>query len=157
MKFELTESETKNLIRMVCCAGSMVEYMGDHIDDPQIATKARVWSKVVEKILASAKAQGLIDIIDDEDGHLSIKWSEFESLMELQDEFGELHTHKELSAALAMRDFWADHTEGEIEKLAKQNNGYLGVELYPYEEKYCKEFEEHEYSRLYVQPSEESI
>jgi hypothetical protein len=150
MKFELNESETKNLLRMVCCAGSMVEHMSDHIDDPQIATRARIWGKLTEKLLLTVREQGLTDIIDDEDGFRSIKWSEFESLMELQNDFGDLHTHNELSRALARRDFWADHTQEEIETLTQKNNGYLGVELHPYEEKYWKEFEEYEYSRLFI-------
>lgn len=70
--------------------------------------------------------------------------------MELQDDFGDIHMHQELSRALAKRDFCVDHTQEEIEKMADSRHGYLGVELHSYEERYWKEFEEHEYSRLYI-------
>lgn len=55
MKFELNDTESKNLIRMVCCAESMVGYMNDHIVDSQVATKARIWGKLAEKLLLAAK------------------------------------------------------------------------------------------------------
>jgi hypothetical protein len=70
--------------------------------------------------------------------------------MELQEEFGELITHQELSNKLARRHFYQDHSPEEILKMSEGEKVYLGVELHSYEKKYWNEFDEYGYSRLFI-------
>jgi len=35
--------------------------------------------------------------------------------------------------------------------MSKKHGGYLGIELHPFEEKYWREFEENDYTRLRIE------
>lgn len=55
---------------------------------------------------------------------------------------------------LAWRDFHEKFTLEEIEKMSKKHGGYLGIELHPFEEKYWREFEENDYTRLRIEKTD---
>lgn len=150
MKFELNDSESKNLLRMLGSTEAMVGRLNDYINEPKIATKYRIWSKLYEKILQSAQAQGLEYMVEEFEGTFSLNEKEMDSIMEMQHEYEELCTHLNISNKLAWRDFQATHTAKEIESMSEKNGGYFGVALHPFEERYWNEFEEHDYDRLYL-------
>ena len=135
---------------MVVLAESLTGYANDFIDDPKIATRARVWAKLAESILEQAHSEGLTDIVNKDDSGYHINEQEFQSLMEFSDEYDELSAHKYLANRLAWRDFQTKYSAVEIATMAEKSGGYLGVKLHSFEEKYLNEFEENEYSRLQI-------
>jgi hypothetical protein len=46
LQIHLSESELKNLVRMLVAAESITGYTNDFIDDPRHSTRSRVWSKL---------------------------------------------------------------------------------------------------------------
>jgi hypothetical protein len=90
-------------------------------------------------------------MVDIETDRYYLQEREYESLMEFITEYDDLSLHQHLANKLAWRDFQSAHSEKEIEEIRKNNGGYFGVDIHPFEEKYWNEFEAHEYSRLKIQ------
>lgn len=150
MKLELSDSELKNLVRMVVAAESLSGYANDFIDDPRIATRARVWSKLEQVVLKHAYDSGLHDLVEKDGERYHLSEGEYGSIMEFTEEYDELSLNQGLANKLAWRDFMETHSAADINTMAKKSGGYLGPELHPLEEKYWQEFEEHDYSRLRI-------
>lgn len=150
MNIELSEKDLKQLLSMIDLATGVVEYADDFIESPQIAIRARGWKKVEAGILEQAYTQGLMEQIkhDEQGYHIADKLSE--KNMEIMEEYDGLVFHQDLARNLARRDLFEHHSEAEIIKQSEKYSGYLGGIMYPFEEKYWKEFEEHEYSRLRI-------
>jgi hypothetical protein len=46
MEIKLQEKELKTLLSIVNMSTGIMGYMNDFIDDPKVATRARVWQKI---------------------------------------------------------------------------------------------------------------
>ena len=68
----------------------------------------------------------------------------------IMDDFEEYVLQEALPNILAWRDFNRDYTDEEQEKMEEENGNFFGVELFPYEERYMKEFEEYGFNRLFI-------
>jgi hypothetical protein len=150
MKIELSEKDAKNLVRMIGSSEAIAGFMNDYIDDPGVATRARVWKQLQQTVFAQLREQGLTDMIDYEYENFHLSEREFESIMSVQDKYEDLIAYKDISNKLAWRDFHEAHTPEQIEKMQADGKTYFGVELHPFEERYWNEFDEHGFDRLYV-------
>ena len=156
MKLELSNKDAKNLIRMIDFSESILGYMNDFIDEPQIATRSRLWSALSQVIFEKAHSEGLTDIVDKDEYGFHVNEREFDASMKLQDEFEELTLHKKLANKLAWRDFYETYSEEEVEKMNVKNGGYFGAVLHSFEEKYWNEFEQYEYTRLRISDTDKA-
>ena len=73
-----------------------------------------------------------------------------ECILSIIDDYDEFVLFDSLANKLAWRDFNRDHTEEEMDNMAKENGGYFGVAIYDYEKKYWDEFEKNGFDRLEV-------
>ena len=64
--------------------------------------------------------------------------------MKITNEYDDYILYESLSNKLALRDFRLKYTEEEISKIAKKHNGYIGVEMHPFEKKYWDEFDKND-------------
>lgn len=120
MKLELTDSELKNLVRMVVAAESLSGYANDFIDDPRIAARARVWSKLEQVVLKHVYESGLHDLVDKNEDHYFLSESEFSAIMEFTEEYDDLSLNQGLANKLAWRDFMETHSADAIDTMAKK-------------------------------------
>jgi hypothetical protein len=150
MHIELSEKDLTQLLSIIDLATGVVEYADDFIDSPQIAIRAREWKKVEAGILEQAHAQGLAEQVEHDEQGYHIADKVFVKNMEIMEEYDDLVLHQDLARNLARRDLFEHYSEAEIIKQSEKSGGYLGVIMHPFEEKYWKEFEEHEYSRLRI-------
>jgi len=153
MKIDLTKKQYKELISMVAIANGIVGVLGDTMGEIDYKKRSNEMTDMENYLLqyandfscgelAQENEYEKTDILDDE-------YYENEILPIIND-YEEYATHDTLSNKLAWRDFRNDHSEAELKKMAKENDGYFGVEIYKYEKKYWDEFEEYEYDRLEI-------
>lgn len=150
MKIELTKKEYRELIAMSALASGMVAILGDLYDQARYKERGVGMHAIESKLLEQATEHGSSDLVleDSTDGTvLDDSYYETEILPILED-YSELELFDRLPNILAWRDFHAEHSADEIKQMADERRGYLGVELYPYEERYRREFEEHGFDRL---------
>ena len=156
MKINFSKDQYKQLIEMVATSNGLVGVLGDMLQDTDYKKRSKNMNDLESYLLQFAKEFGCIELV---------QYDNYEERVVLDDEYYEKEiypiikdyeeyvVYETLSNKLAWRDFYNDHTEVEIEKMRRKNNGYFGVKLYDYEKKYWDEFEKYGYDRLVVKES----
>ena len=155
MNIELNDKQFRILLGMCTTANLMLGYLNDHIDDATVTKHNADWEVLLNLLKQKAYEGGFSKLVKEYDGHIITKEAEFEKYMELLKKYDDCSAHNLLANKLAWRDFHKIKPPQEIRALAEEHNGYLGVVLHPFEEKYWNEFEKHEYDRLFVDEKED--
>ena len=150
MKIELTKEQYQDLIKANAIGNAVLGILGDSFPD-EYKQQSNTIDSLQEYLLKYAGEFDSNDLIEDFEGKevLSQEYYE-EKIMPIVDTYDDVTVCDDLARALARRDFRRDFTQAEIRKMAKQNGGYLGVEMYDYEKKYWDEFDKHDYDRLEI-------
>ncbi len=150
MHIDLSDKDLKQLLSIVNLAVSTVDYANDFLESPQITTRARAWKNIEADILKQAYLQGMTEHVEHDEQGYHLAEHLFEKNMEITDEYDSLIIHQDLARDLGRRDLFETYTEAEILKISAESGGYIGVLMHPFEERYWKEFEEHDYNRLRI-------
>ena len=148
MKINFSKQQYKDLLASVTMANTIHELLSDTIESEDIDYEelAERTGDLEEYLLEFADAFDLSDgstfLTSDDD-------YETETDM-IMDDFEEYVLQEALPNILAWRDFNRDYTDEEQEKMEEENGNFFGVELFPYEERYMKEFEEYGFNRLFI-------
>lgn len=151
MKINITKKQYETLLKTIAVSQFVYGALGDFVDEKYKKESTKL--EELERHLAShAKDFGFEEITEEFEGERVIKmegdW--YHSIYEDIEEYDEYKLFQNLANKLGWRDFRRDHTKEEIDKMAEESGGYLGVPLYDYEKKYYDEFSEHDYSRLEI-------
>ena len=147
----VTDKQFESLVRAVAIAGSVYGVMGDMVDEKY--KKQSDAMDEVEKILSGrAHDFGLGKIIEEYDGSkvIDLQTDWYDAVLDDLSEYDKYATFETLAGDLGRRDFRAKYSEEEIKKMGDKHNGYLGVPLYDFENKYYEEFNKHDYDRLFI-------
>jgi hypothetical protein len=155
MKINITKKQFESLMMSLEIADTVTGLLSDAYegeDGKKYKERAKRVNELRNVLYSRAKEFGLEKVVEEYKGEWYVsedspKSEEYEEIME---DFEEWVVQDVLSRRLGKRDFYRAHTEEELEKIAEEHGGYLGTETYAYEEKYWKEFEEHEYERLEI-------
>ncbi len=150
----ITDKHFESLLRAVAIAGSIYGVMSDMMDE-KYKKQAGAMDEI-EKILSGyAYGFGLDRIVEDHENEQVIDMQSdwYDEVMDDIFEYDEYATFDTLSNKLGWRDFKLKYTQEEIDKMASEHSGYLGVPLYDFENKYYEEFNENDYERLYIDKS----
>lgn len=151
MKIDLTKDQYRDLIVMSGISNFVLGILGESLPDTGYKKRSDAMEKLEEYLLEHAKDFDSMDLVQNVDGQNVLSESAYETdIVAVMDDYDENEFFEELASRLAKRDFRDDHTVEEIQKMAKKNDGYFGVELEEYEERYYEEFEEHGVDRLKV-------
>jgi len=142
MKIELTKDQYRNLITTNAIGNAVFGILGDSLADTDYKEQSKLMDEVEDHLLSYAKEFGCDDLVDEE-------YYE-EKIQPILNDFEEFSLYDGLSSELARRDFKKEHARAEIRRMAKENAGYFGVEMYDYEKKYWDEFDKHGYERLEI-------
>ena len=142
MKIELTKDQYRNLITTNAIGNGVLGILGDSLADTDYKERSKLMDEVENHLLSYAKEFGCDDLVDEE-------YYE-EKIQPILNDFEEFSLCDGLSSELARRDFKKEHARAEIRRMAKENAGYFGVEMYDYEKKYWDEFDKHGYERLEI-------
>jgi len=153
MKINITKKQYRQLIEMCEIACNIMGSLGDQMNDEQnnYKEKYREYENIEKYLLQFAPEMESKDLVEkyEEKLILSDKYYEDE-IIPITEDYEDLILHDSLANKLAWRDFLNEHSKEEIEKMAENNNGYFGVEIFDYEKRYWDEFEEHEFDRLKI-------
>lgn len=153
MKINLSKDQYKQLIELIAISNGLLGVLGDALPDSNYKKRSKKMDDLESYLLQSAKEFGCPDLAqyDSYDGKVILDDEYYENeIYPILEDYEDFAVHDTLSNKLAWRDFHNDHTEAEIEKMRKENNGYFGVPLYDYEKKYWDEFDKYGYDRLVV-------
>ena len=149
MKIDLTKKQYKSIIKAFEISSSIYGILSD--------TTNKKYQKQYQEIedleryfLEVAPIFGAGEILEKNNDRFDIKESLFEKYQAVISEYDDYAVYSGLSNKLAWRNFRREHSKAEIEKMAKNNMGYFGVEICPYEEIYWNEFDEHGFERLEI-------
>jgi hypothetical protein len=151
MKIDFTKKQYRDLVTLISTSNGIFGILGDSLQDTDYKKRSCNMDELEEHVLRCAHDFGCDDVVeqDSDTVHLDDKYYE-EKIMPIIEDFEEYALHDNLSTVLAKRDFRQDHSRKEIEKMAEERGGYLGVPLYDYEKKYWDEFEAHGFDRLEI-------
>ena len=149
MKIDITAQQYKTLINALKVSSFIYGPMSDMVD-AKYKKEVNKIEDIESQLLKHAKDFGMADSVEEFDGKLHVKETYYDKILDDLGEYDDWQTFENITNELAKRDFRADHSAAEIKEIAKKNRGYLGVEIYDYEEKYYNEFRKHGYDRLYI-------
>ena len=147
----ISKEEYESLLKSIVFMGTIYGLMGDFVDK-KYKKESSIVGQLEDKLCSFSSQFGLSSITEEFEGRkvLKMESSWYQKVTDDMDKYEEYITYNNLSNKLAWRDFEREYSLKEIKKMVTKNSGYLGPELYKYEEKYWKEFDEHEYSRLEI-------
>lgn len=151
MKINITKKQYEELIKAVAIADGVLGILGDVTTEKNYKKQSEEMDDLENYFLQYADDFGCGEFAQ-MDGQAVILDDEFyeNKIMPIIDDYEDYASYDNLANKLAWRDFRRDHTEEEIEEMAKKNGGFFGVELYDYEKKYWDEFDENEFERLEI-------
>lgn len=151
MKINLTKKQYENLITMSGISTTIFGLLSDAVEEGDYKARSKEMDELETYLLGFAKEFGREDLVFEFEGKPTFDDDVHEEqIIPIIDDFEEYAVHTQLSNKLAWRDFEKEHTEEEMEKIAEEHGGYLGVALYDYEKKYWDEFEKYGFERLVV-------
>lgn len=151
MKIELSKVQYRNLIITNAIGNAIFGILGDFLPDTEYKKQSDLMDKLENHLLSYAKEFGCDDLVYNFEGQevLDDEYYE-EKIQPILTDFEETSMYDNLASELAKRDFKRNHTRREIGRMAKENDGYFGVEMYDYEKRYWNEFDKYGYGRLEV-------
>lgn len=150
MKINITNKQYRDLVAMSRIANDVMGILGDVIDDKPYKEQSDRWEDLHSYLLDFAKDYDCGDLVEEWKGKIILNDKTSEKLQEISDDYDDYILWSALANKLAWRDFRNDHSDAEMEKMAKENGGYFGVELHDYEKKYWDEFKENGFERLEI-------
>ncbi|EKE21706.1 MAG: hypothetical protein ACD_7C00153G0009 [uncultured bacterium] len=142
MKIDFTKEQYRNLMTMISIADGVVGILGDVIPEKDYKKLSGKMEELETYLLGYASDFDCNEFLDEDFYE--------DKILPIVSDFEEYSTHDNLSNDLAWRDFRREHTQEELDNMAKENGGYFGVALYDYEKKYWDEFEKNGYDRLEI-------
>jgi len=154
MKIELSKKQYGDLIVMSAISSGIFGILGDVFIDTNYKKCSEDMDRLEKHLLSYAKDFGHSDLVEIFEGEEMLDDEFYEhQIMPILDDYEDFALYDRLAIGLAKRDFRRDHTEAEIRKMTKKNDGYFGVDLHGYEKKYQDEFDKHGYDRLEITDS----
>ncbi len=151
MQIDLTKEQFRNLIIMVGVANTVFGNLADALPDRDYKEESLEMDALESHFLEYAEDFGCAELAQDDEGDISLSDEIYEEyIMPIMDDYDEHQLFDNLANKLAWRDLKNTHTADEMKELATKNGNYFGVEIYDYEERYWKEFDEHGFERLVV-------
>lgn len=155
MKINITKKQFESLMMALEIADTVTGLLSDVFEGKtgkEYKERAKQMDELQSVFYSRAKEFGLEDAVEEYKGTWFIREGSprEEEFHEIMDDFEEWIVEDSLANKLGKRDFYREHTEEEVNKMAEESHGYLGVEIHPYEERYWKEFELHGYDRLEI-------
>ncbi|PIZ45199.1 hypothetical protein COY32_05465 [candidate division WWE3 bacterium CG_4_10_14_0_2_um_filter_41_14] len=151
MKIDLTQEQFRQLIELSSIGSSVFGILGYSIEKNDYKKRSVEMEELETHLLQYANDFDCSDLTDKDGEEIYVKEAYYEeTILPTLDDYDDLILHDNLANKLAKRDFVNTHTPDEIEKIANEHNGYLGVQLYDYEKKYWDEFENHDFERLKI-------
>ncbi len=151
MQIEISKEQYKDLIMMSAVANSVFGMLGDSENAGNYKKQSLRMDGIEAHLLGSAEDFGCGDLMQDDEGAVILNDEFYENVvMPILEEYEEMQAFDLLTNKLAWRDFKKEHTKHEINKMAEQNGGYFGVEVYEYEKRYWDEFEKNGFERLEI-------
>jgi hypothetical protein len=150
MKINITKKQYRQLLFMNGLAGHILGIIGDSLPE-KYKEKSNKLDELDDYLLSFAKDYECEEWVDEYDGKNRLDDEAYEKyIVPIMNDYDDDHFWNTLANKLAWRDFTHDHSKEEIKEMAKENNGYFGVPLYEYEQRYWKEFEKHDIARLEI-------
>lgn len=152
MNIELTKEQYETLLTTSGIGSAVLGILGDMIEDGADYKKRGQEADALEThLLGYAAAFGVDVQTEIFEGETVYTDEEYTSrIQSVLSEYEEFVMFDSLANRLAWRDFRSEHNREQLRKMTKKNHGYFGVELYPYEEKYWKEFDDAGVDRLVI-------
>lgn len=155
MKINITKKQFESLVMALEIADTVTGLLSDAFVDEEekyYKKRAKEMDELRKVFYSRASEFGLENLVMEhkENWYVREDSPKEEEYHEIMEDFEEWAVQDVLSNKLGKRDFYRAHTKEEIEKIAQEGGGYLGVGIYPYEERYWKEFEKHGYDRLEI-------
>lgn len=151
MKIDITNKQYRNLIIMSGIANSVLGFLDDSLEESDYKSQSNEMEKLEEYLLQFAKDFGCQDLTEEFEGEKFFDDEMYEKMvMPIIGDYDDCIVFDELANKLAWRDFRRDHTDAEIKKIGEKSGGYIGLELYDYENKYWDEFEKNGCNRLEI-------
>lgn len=151
MKINLTKAQYKNLILMNSLATSILGILKDSSSNEEYAVQSQKMDELEGYLLQFANDFDCSEFAESDGGKTVFSNDLYEKLtVPIMNDYGEFEALQTLANKLAWRDFMSNHSAKEIEEMAKENGGYFGVEIEPYEKKYWDEFEKNGYKRMEI-------
>jgi hypothetical protein len=148
----LDVQEIEKLLKAVTIASAMYGPLGDFVD-AKYKKESKTFEKLEALLCKQVSSAGLKEPpLEDDEGvlRLAMQSSWYEGVWEDIHTYDDYILATELAYSLAWRDFTREHSEKELEVISEKNGGYFGVEMYPYEDKYWKEFDAYDFDRLEI-------
>mgnify|MGYP001576816881 FL=1 len=150
MQIELNKEQYRNLIIMSSIANTVFGNLGDALPD-DYKKESLEMQGLESYLLEYAEDFKCAELAQDNEGEVSLSDEVYEEyVMPIMEDYDEHQLFDGLANKLAWRDFRSTHTEEEKKEMASKNGNYFGVEIYDYEDRYWKEFDEHGFERLVV-------
>lgn len=151
MQINLTKEQYKQLIEMIAMSRGIVGILNDALPNGGYKTKSKNMDALENYLVQHAKDFGCGELAQEFEGETVLDDDYYsDKIQPTLSDYEDFVMHSTLPKELAWRDFRRDHTQKEIDAMAKKNSGYFGVVLYDYEKRYWDEFEKHEFNRLEV-------
>ena len=150
MQIELNKEQYRNLIIMSSIANTVFGNLGDALPD-DYKKESLEMQGLESYLLEYAEDFKCAALAQANEGAVSRSDEVYEEyVMPIMEDYDEHQLFDGLANKLAWRDFRSTHTEEEKKEMASKNGNYFGVEIYDYEDRYWKEFDEHGFERLVV-------
>ena len=144
MDISLTKEQLRDLVYLA----ELGRFIRERSSDVPEAELDSVWQNAIEPLLATAKASGMKDIIEEHDGKTIIANDILAATDEAVADYDDETFWFELESRLGERDFYAYGNDAEIEESEK--SGKLPDRVEWYYRKYRKEFDENGIDRLEI-------
>lgn len=156
MNLELNKAQYRQLINLTAIASGILGLLDD-VSPKKSGYKKQSGAadKLESHLLKSAKAYDCGDLLEEDEIEPSLSDHFYaEKILPIIFDYEEWTLYENLATHLAKRDFRNTYSPAELKEMAKENNGYFGVELYDFKQKYWKEFDEYRYDRLEINKQE---
>ena len=151
MKIELSKEQYKNLITMVALSGGVFSILWDMSPNRSYKKISNRMDELEKHLLTYTKNFKIDQLTELFENELMLNENFYQNkILPILTDYEEFSLYDGLANELAWRDFRNDHTEAEMEKIAKEHGGYVGVAMYDYEKKYWDEFDKYGYERLKI-------
>ena len=149
MKLNITKKQYEIIIRALDVSSYVYGPLSDFADKKYKKESSEI-DAVKDELLSHTKEFDFEENVEDFEGKNVLTEEYSEKTLDDMFTYDDYVTFDNLAGKLGMRDFRKKYTQEEIDKMAEEHHGYLGVPLYEFEKKYYDEFNENEYDRLYI-------
>jgi hypothetical protein len=148
---EFSKAQYRELLFTIGMTIYLLELLTDLGGQTKYVASLKRMKALRDMVYRRAEDFGIYDWSEEEsDGTFELSDTALERVGNVAHDVEEFFAYEHLSNVLAWRDFEREHTKKEIEEMGRENNGYFGVPLYDYEERYWNEFDAYGFNRLEI-------